>query len=601
MRKERKTTSLKLVPVLLTVFLFISINIFIAMGFLVQHQQLATAYDLAVETADFVKSECQKYDNYTRGLSARSMQDLLDQADGLKNFVDPEKLDDSDFLSSYIRSEHVGGILVLDSDLAPVSQADMDHQDSYELWHEVVAKSTIKNILQYPEKTYINDITLNNIAYDFAVTANADGSRLILCYASTDKPSSDPYELTLHTVLENNTFHKNPAVIIAEGMQILSTNSPVIEEVDEEQYSQMAASVAWKEGQLTEFRYQDQTWYGLHRVFGTYDIYIVYPWEEVFSNRTNYIAGAFMLYMGVCIILLAVQRHFDKIGLRKMEKQLRIINAISTSYDSTLLLHIDNLELEAIHLSARLQKVFEKHSNAYDFLFAICKGEVDSSYNAQVMHFLDLDTIGERLKGKPFLGTEVKDSHGAWYSVLLIPQKYDENGNLQAILITTRDVTAMKQAEELSFKDKLTGLHNRNYMESRSKSFVRPGDFPVSLIMVDCNYLKRTNDTLGHEYGDLLLQRIANCIQETIPREYVAMRVGGDEFLILCAQCSGEKARQLVDEMRKKLAERSDAKLTLSAAFGVSTTEGGEFNFERAYEAADREMYKDKQACHAAR
>ena len=42
-------------------------------------------------------------------------------------------------------------------------------------------------------------------------------------------------------------------------------------------------------------------------------------------------------------------------------------------------------------------------------------------------------------------------------------------------------------------------------MESRSKRFVRAGDLPVSLIMADCNYLKRTNDTLGHEYGDLLL------------------------------------------------------------------------------------------------
>lgn len=48
-------------------------------------------------------------------------------------------------------------------------------------------------------------------------------------------------------------------------------------------------------------------------------------------------------------------------------------------------------------------------------------------------------------------------------------------------------------------------------MESRSKRFVRAGDLPVSLIMADCNYLKRTNDTLGHEYGDLLLQPGGQC------------------------------------------------------------------------------------------
>lgn len=71
-------------------------------------------------------------------------------------------------------------------------------------------------------------------------------------------------------------------------------------------------------------------------------------------------------------------------------------------------------------------------------------------------------------------------------------------------------------------------------MESRSGEFVRSGDFPVSLIMADCNYLKQTNDTLGHEYGDLLLKRVAHSIVQAIPKRCTAMRVGGDEFLILC-------------------------------------------------------------------
>mgnify|MGYP002328365273 FL=1 len=212
------------------------------------------------------------------------------------------------------------------------------------------------------------------------------------------------------------------------------------------------------------------------------------------------------------------------------------------------------------------------------------------------MHFLDLDTMPERLKGKPFLGCEVKDCHDAWFSVMLVPQKFDGYGNIQALLITTRDITSVKQTEELSFKDKLTGLHNRNYMESRSKHFVRAGDLPVSLIMADCNYLKRTNDTLGHEYGDLLLQRVANVIQEAVSPDDVAMRVGGDEFLILCTHCPNDKAQALMDRIRQKLAQRSDEHLTLSVSFGVSTVEGGEFSFDQACEQADQAMYRDKQA-----
>lgn len=217
------------------------------------------------------------------------------------------------------------------------------------------------------------------------------------------------------------------------------------------------------------------------------------------------------------------------------------------------------------------------------------------------MHFLDLDTLAERLKGTQFLGNEIQDCHGAWYSILLIPQSYDAEGNILAILMTTRDITSMKQAEELSFKDKLTGMHNRNYMESHCKNFICSDDYPVSLIMADCNYLKRTNDTLGHEYGDLLLQRIANIIQETVPEGSDAMRVGGDEFLIICPHCDSKAAHQLITAIRQKLTDRSDDTLTLSVSFGVSTTADGEFDFTQAYEQADQEMYRDKQASHIQR
>lgn len=108
-----------------------------------------------------------------------------------------------------------------------------------------------------------------------------------------------------------------------------------------------------------------------------------------------------------------------------------------------------------------------------------------------------------------------------------------------------------KELEELSFTDKLTGLHNRNYMEVRSKNYVRKDDFPTSWIMFDCNYLKEVNDHLGHEYGDLLLQRIANSIKETISKESIAMRVGGDEFLILCPHHDHHKLKSWLNNCKK--------------------------------------------------
>ena len=135
---------------------------------------------------------------------------------------------------------------------------------------------------------------------------------------------------------------------------------------------------------------------------------------------------------------------------------------------------------------------------------------------------------------------------------MLIPQKFDGYGNIQALLITTRDITSVKQTEELSFKDKLTGCTTATIWSPAASALSAPEDLPVSLIMADCNYLKRTNDTLGHEYGDLLLQRVANVIQEAISPDDVAMRVGGDEFLILCPKCSADQAAGLIARIRRR-------------------------------------------------
>lgn len=529
------------------IFLVVSICVFVGVGIMIQYQDLAETYKMAEETTAFVQAECEKFDNYTRGSSARALQDLLDKADGLKKFISPQQLTAPAFLKEFIYTEHVGGIVILDQDLQPIAQADMDHQNTLSLWTETTVKKNMQDILAHPEKTYVDHMTLNDVPYDMAATATDDGSCLILCYASTEKPASDPYELNIRSILTNNSFDKNPTLVITDGTQVLSTNSSIVAELGTAQYHQLASTVQWKDGAFTKFDYQHTTYYGLRRVYGSYYVYAVYAAEDVFTHRTAFLAFGFMAYLGVGIIILAIQRHYEKLSMNKMEKQLRIINAISTAYNSTFLLHTDTMTLEP---------------------------------------------MPERLKGKPFLGCEVKDCHDAWFSVMLIPQKFDGYGNIQALLITTRDITSVKQTEELSFKDKLTGLHNRNYMESRSKRFVRAGDLPVSLIMADCNYLKRTNDTLGHEYGDLLLQRVANVIQESVSPNDVAMRVGGDEFLILCTH----QAHALVDRIRQKLSQRSDEHLTLSVSFGVSTVEGGEFSFDQAYEQADQEMYRDKQA-----
>lgn len=596
MLKMNKAPSLRKMHFIVGIFLVISIFVFVAIGFSVQYQDLQETYHMAEKTTSFLKAECQKYDNYIRGNSARTLKGLLECAESLDQFISKEDQTNDEFLDEFIRTENIGGVLILDQNFSLIAQADMMHKETYDSWYDVITNTTIKDMFQNPKKTYIDHLTVDHAPYDMAALVSKDGERLILCYLFAESPASDPYELTLKSILENNNFYKNPYLAITDGTRILSTNSSVIEKISPDQYKKLSSSIEWKENQFAKFEYQNTTYYGLRYIYNNYYVYSVYAAEDVFANRKSFIVFVLEIYMAVGIIILAFQKHSDKISINKMEKQLDIINAISTSYTSIFLLHMDRLELEAVNPSNYLNAVFEKHSNAYEFLTEVCEEKIAKKYHASVRNFLDLNTLADRLKGQVFLGNEFQDNQGIWYSVSLIPQKYDSNGNLQTLLIATRDISSAKETEELSFKDRLTGLYNRNYMEVRSKEGVRVGDFPVSLIMVDCNYLKRTNDTLGHEYGDLLLQRIANAIVDTIPKNCIVMRVGGDKFLILCMQCNNQQAKKIISDIKEKLVEQSDDKLILSAAFGAATVEDGAFCFEEVYKKADQEMYRDKKA-----
>ena len=74
----------------------------------------------------------------------------------------------------------------------------------------------------------------------------------------------------------------------------------------------------------------------------------------------------------------------------------------------------------------------------------------------------------------------------------------------------------------------------------------------------------------------------------------LALRMGGDEFLIACSHFSAEEAEQLIERLHGELARQSDDRLKLDVAFGYHTVTEGPFDYIAVYHAADRDMYRNK-------
>ena len=175
---------------------------------------------------------------------------------------------------------------------------------------------------------------------------------------------------------------------------------------------------------------------------------------------------------------------------------------------------------------------------------------------------------------------------------------WDGNGNIIGIVGIVDNVTERvrleKKVEALSIIDGLTGVYNRNYLKYRVEEKKKKMIFPFTVIMSDCNYLKKVIDQYGHEYGDILLKIVADTLKEEIPEDSPVIRMGGDEFMILGNGITEEKAFELMANIRESLKRKSKKKNPLSLAMGSYTIQSKDFSFEEVCHEADLRMYADK-------
>ena len=163
--------------------------------------------------------------------------------------------------------------------------------------------------------------------------------------------------------------------------------------------------------------------------------------------------------------------------------------------------------------------------------------------------------------------------------------------------------------DKIAHKDSLTGVKNKTaYAEEIAllDKKISAGGAQFCIVMVDVNFLKRVNDTYGHEIGNTYLQNACRLTCAVFGSENV-YRVGGDEFVVIL---EGEKVSlskyfvaQFKSEMEHKLSNESLALWEkVSAAVGLAVYEPAkDKNADEVFKRADKEMYANKLAMKAAR
>lgn len=108
----------------------------------------------------------------------------------------------------------------------------------------------------------------------------------------------------------------------------------------------------------------------------------------------------------------------------------------------------------------------------------------------------------------------------------------------------------MQRLNSFAFKDPLTGLYNRRYVEEHLKERIIYGYEDAILILCDIDDFKLVNDNYSHEIGDIVLIGVANII-ENASSKINAVRWGGEEFLIILFGVSKDEAFNIIEKIRK--------------------------------------------------
>ncbi len=174
-----------------------------------------------------------------------------------------------------------------------------------------------------------------------------------------------------------------------------------------------------------------------------------------------------------------------------------------------------------------------------------------------------------------------------------------------------RAALKMKRAQDMLTRearvDALTGLKNRAYFDERLAIEIESSRYkrsPLSLVMIDLDHFKKLNDTYGHPFGDLVLQRVGELLARTARRSDAACRYGGEELALLLTATEIDDAVKVAERAAERIREldlpsRGGARVSVTASFGVAEASCilqrmGSITAATLLTAADEALYEAK-------
>ncbi|BDU49999.1 sensor domain-containing diguanylate cyclase [Haliovirga abyssi] len=217
----------------------------------------------------------------------------------------------------------------------------------------------------------------------------------------------------------------------------------------------------------------------------------------------------------------------------------------------------------------------------------------------------DWNEIHKFLKSDNVWQDERRNTKNGNWEKLIMSTLRDENGEIVNHVITEEDITERKLLEEklkkLATIDEMTKTYNRRAgleILDRKILMANREHIGISVIYVDVDNLKSTNDIYSHKEGDNLILTVVKIMKESIREEDIITRLGGDEFLIVLIDCKLEDINLVLNRMeekRKIYNNNSNKEYEISFSCGTANyNKKRHKNSMKLINEADSKMYIEK-------
>jgi diguanylate cyclase (GGDEF)-like protein/PAS domain S-box-containing protein len=183
--------------------------------------------------------------------------------------------------------------------------------------------------------------------------------------------------------------------------------------------------------------------------------------------------------------------------------------------------------------------------------------------------------------------------------------RFDDDGNVESMLLFAVDVTARRDAEEClarsAFVDTLTGIGNRRALMRHLEDALGDEERQrVAVLFIDLDRFKSINDSMGHAVGDQLLQAVARMLGEAVRPGDLVARLGGDEFAVVVPGLRhSDEVVPIVERVRRSLRAPVPVHgqvLSVTTSIGVAMSRDDEpTSAEELLRHADFAMYLAKE------